>query len=268
MSNHFSLDHLESFSLRGSDALAFAQSQFTVDVGQLRADTWSPLAWCDPKGRVLSVMIARAGENDVELIVPVSQGAGIRDRLRMFTIGRKVEITEARCAAGSFEPVQGDAALAFDSGRALSVGVRERSDPEALRLWQRRDLCGALPWLQPGNSGQHLPQWLGLEPLGALAYDKGCYPGQEVIARLHYRGTVKYHLAGMEVPATGAIDIHARITDDQDRAVGHWLDGMTSDGKTIGLAVIATRLEPGSEVVLPCGGRAQSAKVTTPESLC
>jgi folate-binding protein YgfZ len=268
MSNQFLLNHLATFSIAGPDARSYAQSQFTVDVDRLSGDVWSPLAWCDPKGRVLSIMMARASEQGVDLVLPAAQCESIREGLRRFTIGRRVDLSEGGPVSGVFDGPGEASPLAFDPGRGLLNGVAAPGDAAALRQWRRLDLCQGLPWLEPESSGQHLPQWLGLEELGALVYDKGCYPGQEVIARLHYRGTVKYHLAGLEIAAAEAIDAHSRITDAAGAAVGHWLGGMTLDNATIGLAVLATRMEAGDTVQVSSGEHAHSARVTPPETLC
>jgi folate-binding protein YgfZ len=268
MSNQFLLDHLATFSITGPDARSYAQSQFTVDVDRLPDRVWSPLAWCDPKGRVVSFMMARSSENGVDLVLPVAQCRAVRKGLERFTIGRRVELSETGPVSGMFDGKGHAPALAFDSGRCLLSGTEAAADTDAVRRWRRLDLCQGLPWLEPESSGQHLPQWLGLEELGALVYDKGCYPGQEVIARLHYRGTVKYHLAGLEIAAVEAIDPHSRITDAAGAAVGHWLDGMTLDDATIGLAVLATRMQAGDTVQVSSGEHTHSARVTTPETLC
>ncbi|RFF31511.1 YgfZ/GcvT domain-containing protein [Wenzhouxiangella sediminis] len=268
MSNQFLLNHLASFSIAGPDARSYAQSQFTADVDRLAGDAWSPLAWCDPKGRVLATMMARAGENRVDLVLPAVQCESIREGLGRFTIGRRVDLSESGPVSGVFDGLGEATPLAFDPERGLLNDVAAPGDAAALRNWRRLDLCQGLPWLEPESSARHLPQWLGLEELGAVAYDKGCYPGQEVIARLHYRGTVKYRLAGLEIDTVEAIDAHARITDAAGAGIGHWLGGMALESSTIGLAVLATRAESDGAVLVACGERAHSARVTAPETLC
>lgn len=268
MSNRFSLDHLACFSIEGADARAYAQSQFTVGVETLSPARWSPLAWCEPKGRVVAFMMARAGEGGVDLVLPAAQAEDVRNRLGRFTIGRRAEVSNPVPVAGTFSPGEGVPAIAVDPDRGILAGPRADSDPEALRRWRRLDLCQGLPWLEPASSEQHLPQWLGLEELGAVAYDKGCYPGQEVIARLHYRGSVKYRLVGLRFDSTDTFDAHARITDRAGALVGYWLGGLELDEGTIGLAVVSKRIEARDEVLLQDGDRQHAAQVTAPEALC
>ncbi|MDZ7789838.1 MAG: hypothetical protein U5L08_04950 [Xanthomonadales bacterium] len=262
------LDHLASFSLEGADARVFAQSQFTVSIDTLSRDCWKPLAWCEPKGRVVSFMMSRSSENGVDLVLPASQADDVTRRLAQFTIGRSVEITPLAPVAGCFNPGDDMPGLAPDADRGMIAGTEAPADADSQRRWQALDICQGLPWLEPPSSGQHLPQWLGLERLGALAYDKGCYPGQEVIARLHYRGSVKHRLAGLRLNSNPGVAAHARVTDEQGAGVGHWLSGLAHAGVTIGLAVVSTRIHNGDTVLLNDGDHGTSAKVTPPETLC
>ena len=268
MSNRFSLDHLASFSLAGPDARAYAQSQFTVSVDALSRTLWSPLAWCDPKGRVLAFMMGRAGERNVDLVAPAAQAESVRERLERFTIGRRVDVSETKPVAGLFGTDDQVPALSIDSGRGMLAGVQAPADPEGLLRWRQLDLCAGLPWLAPASAGQHLPQWLGLEELGALAYDKGCYPGQEVIARLHYRGSVKYRLVGLTLDTDDTIEAHSPIVDPEGKAIGYWLDGLKAGASSIGLGVVSTRVGDAEQVSLRHGERAHLARVTAPETLC
>ncbi len=268
MANQFLIDHLASFSITGPDALIYAQSQFTVSMDSLSDGRWSPLAWCDPGGRVLAVMLARASDEQIHLVLPTVQADSIREQLQRFTIGRRVEVSGIGPVAGVFDPDNEVPVLSFDGSRGLLARAAPRAEAGEIERWRRLDLCQGLPWLDPHSSGQHLPQWLGLEALGALAWDKGCYPGQEVIARLHYRGSVKYRLAGLKLDGRAAIDGHERITDRDGAGAGRWLDGLQLEDGTIGLAVLSTRIKDGAEVALGEGESARLAEVTAHETLC
>jgi len=268
MPNRFSLAHLASFSIEGADAHDFAQAQFTVDVNTLSGERWAPLACCDPKGRVIAFMIARSAEDRIELILPASQAEDVGKTLAMFTIGRKVTISEPGPVAGSFHPDAATAVLGPDPGRGLTAGIEATADAAAQRRWQRLDLCLALPWLEPASARQHLPQWLGLEALGGLVHDKGCYPGQEVIARLHFSGKVKYRTTGLILDSGLEVPAHARLADEQGRRVGHWLYGFGDSDAGAGLAVLDNRIADGGQVWIRVGENTCPAKVTAAETLC
>ncbi len=65
--------------------------------------------------------------------------------------------------------------------------------PEKTEQWKLAELHAGISWLGPQTSGQFLPQMLGFDQLGAVNFRKGCYPGQEIVARTHYLGKVKRH---------------------------------------------------------------------------
>lgn len=268
MANQFALNHLLALRLSGRDAESFFNSQFTLAADSLRSNIWQPIAWCDPKGRVTATMMALMSENDVELALPANQFDAVVKKLRMFTIGREVSLSESLPVAGRLEGQCGEAVLSVDESRSMRAGKPADRDDRALNRWQRLDFCTGLPWMTPETSGQHLPQWLGLDALGAVAYDKGCYPGQEVIARLHYRGTVKYGLRGLVFDSSDDIAAQSPVHDESGRPAGHCLQSLEIEVGRIGLAVLSTRIEPDARVAVHSGGREHPARVTLPEALC
>ncbi len=268
MFKRFLLDELICLDLEGSDARAFAQAQFTADIDESPAGQWSPLAWCDPKGRVLAFMLAAAGQTRIELLLPASQAEDMAKRLRMYTIGHKVTIGVPRAVAGTFGPHGADRHLATDAGRSIGAAAGAETDAQAMARWQHLDICQGLPWLDPPSSGQFLPQWLGLEQIGGLSYAKGCYPGQEVIARVHYLGSVKHGLRGLEARGPLAAEAHARIRDADGKALGHWLRGVTIGDRSIALAVLPATLADGAEVQIESASGLYPAQVTPIAALC
>ena len=70
---------------------------------------------------------------------------------------------------------------------------------EQLDLWRARELKQGVVWLQPVTSERFLPQMLGLERIGAVSFSKGCYPGQEIVARTHYLGKLKRQPVLLEI---------------------------------------------------------------------
>ena len=113
-------------------------------------------AFCNPKGRVISTFVLLKNENDFVLILPKSLFTTIQERLQRYKLRAKVEITE--------------------------TNLPEFTLPENM------------PWLCPETSEQFIPQWLNLDTLGGISFTKGCYTGQEIVARTHYLGEVKRRL--------------------------------------------------------------------------
>jgi folate-binding protein YgfZ len=153
------------------------------------------------------------------------------DRLRLYVLRSQVELTDVTPAyridgviAGDLPPVNRAEASAGRTvlglpddgetpGRALVLSARDRNAPAgALPVagthWQLSAIDAGIPMLYPPTQGLFVPQMLNLHWLMAVDFDKGCYPGQEVIARLHYRGTLTRRLfrtawTGSAEPAPG-----------------------------------------------------------------
>jgi len=178
--------------LRGTDALDFAQAQLTLDINELPGESLAPAAWCRPDGRAELVLLVGYQPGTVELCVPGSMAGTLERKLKMFSIGRKLEISPIH----RWRPTDsGGWSLHHDHERQLKA-VDDASQSATLPSeWIRADIDAAMPWLTPPVSGKFLPQMLGLEALGGLSYQKGCYPGQEVIARVHYRGRLTRRIA-------------------------------------------------------------------------
>lgn len=194
----------ETLLIEGSDAAAFAHAQFSSDVRALDAGRWQWSAWLDAQGRVRALM--HLGCIDATRYVALLRGGEattLADALRRYVFRSKLTLTpvsERRLVAG---PALDMHALRID-GETLVFGLGERSvevtstgarqdasDADAFRL---ADVRAAWPWLPPPALDAYVPQALDLDRLGAIAWDKGCYPGQEIVARLRYRGGPKRHL--------------------------------------------------------------------------
>ena len=196
MANH----HLaETMLLEGPDAQAFAHAQFSSKVDSLHTGHWQFSAWLDPQGRVRAFFhMAMLGEQRYLLLLRGGDAASLVTELQRFVFRSKVSITALPpriitkvSSAPLYEIRQESDALIFgcgDHGMAISA---EGSSDDAWRLPQLR---AGWPWLIPASLGEFLPEALSLQRLGAVAVDKGCYPGQEIVARLHFRGGHKRHM--------------------------------------------------------------------------
>ena len=187
------LNHLAAVSFTGVDAKAFCESQFTAHLGDGPDPYWRPAAWCSPSGKVICTLLYRVSADGVTCITLSVVLSTVIDQLRPFMIGRAVEV-------GPIGPVFGASNsgrvgnLVYDLTRTLSLDADEAHDGAPMlreMQWQEQDILFGMPWVPPGLTQQFLPQSLGLQRLGGLSYQKGCYPGQEVIAKIHYRGEVK-----------------------------------------------------------------------------
>ena len=208
--------------VRGPEAARFLHAQFTNDVAAMPPGGAALGAWCDPRGRVrhLFWIVRRAGEAGFDLVAPLGETADFTRRLRTFILRAKVT---AERAADRVIGAAGPEAAAFAGdwaggvpapGRAAGSGARiairppgaparfllfgpdpDRIPPEGSDAkWRRLEIAAGIAWLNDASRESFLPQMLNLDRLGALSFDKGCYPGQEIVARTHYLGRVKRRL--------------------------------------------------------------------------
>lgn len=213
----------------GADARSFLQGQLSNDVRQVSPAQSQLTSLNTPQGRTLALMRLFEYRDALYLSLPNELGAMIVERLRRFVLRSRVGIalctgepaqlgiagadSEAILAGAGLEPpptvdgmyTGGDAAvirlrshhgdrfeLIGDPQRL--VGIASHCQPTGAAEWRLLDTLAGIPLLGTATSGEFLPQMLNLDELGAISYKKGCYPGQEIIARTHYRGQVKRRL--------------------------------------------------------------------------
>ena len=187
--------HPELIELSGPDATNFAQAQFCNDVLALAPGQSQLNAWLNPQGRVRRLFhLVRAGESRYLLALRGGDAAPLLAPLRMFVLRLKVQVQQLQ--GWHWQEIAGDNTVAADDSWKLALpGQRalllQASAPTAAALdgdGVLRDLDAGLPWLPDHALEQLLPSWLEFARLGAISHSKGCYPGQEIVARLHFRG--------------------------------------------------------------------------------
>ena len=222
----FRLSDHRLLSLEGRDAVAFAQAQTMNDVASLEDGRWQWNGWLTAKGRVIALFgLVRIAEDTVWLAVPDADAIALAERLRRFVFRSKVALAvrddlaiSGRLRASDLASGNhwaGDPATAIEldlsgdpaggrAGRSLRIGpaVAAADDPAALAAWRREDLAHGWPRLDAAQSEQWTPQQLSLERLQAFSVKKGCYPGQEIVARTHFLGQAKRTLALVHADAS------------------------------------------------------------------
>lgn len=218
----FALPDHRLIALTGRDAVAFAQAQFMNDVGLLEPRCWQWNGWLTPKGRVTALFaLLKLSDEALWLLLPDADPVELAAALQRFVFRSKVkiEIRQDLHVSGSFAApamAQGSA-LGGDDGvetvemdlggeagpRSLRISAEPAApaDAQALARWQAFDLEHGLPRLPASQGGHWTPQQLSLERLQAFSVKKGCYPGQEIVARTHFLGQAKRGLALLEADA-------------------------------------------------------------------
>lgn len=219
----------------GNDAQSFINAQFTTNCLQLTPSQGQLSAWCDPKGRVLFLFFLFTNGEDYYAALPAAQIAKFVQRLRMYVLRAAVEINDVTADYQQIGIVHGAldepaasapwsvsvtdqliAGIRFGPGAARTLAIVTATDasdfwlaePHACAgepVWQAMNALSGVPELDDASSGEYVPQQLNLDRLDAVSFAKGCYPGQEIVARLKYRGEVKKRLAAARCTGGAAI---------------------------------------------------------------
>jgi folate-binding protein YgfZ len=213
------LPHWGVLHAEGVDAAAFLQTQLTNDVTSLAADGARLAGYCSAKGRLLATFVVwRPRAESVYLACSADLLATTSKRLSMFVLRAKCRLTaepdlqlyglagaavrRALPAAADMPPwshrvVQQASLLRLpDAGsvpRWLWIGAEAPPAMPALsrEAWDRLEVESGIPRVVAGTVERFVPQMLNFEAIGGVDFRKGCYPGQEVVARSQYRGTIK-----------------------------------------------------------------------------
>jgi len=192
-------DHsAQTLLLEGADATAFAQAQFSSNVQSLAVGRWQFGAWLDAQGRVLALFqLARLASDSLLLLLRGGDAASMAQSLQRFVFRAKVKLTVSEPRSLSTGPAL-ETYAAYREGDAYVLGCGDHrmvvGAPSSDDTWRLPQIRAGWPWLPNEALGKLLPQAIALERLQAVAFDKGCYPGQEIVARLHYRGGLKRHM--------------------------------------------------------------------------
>jgi len=182
-----------SISVSGADAFEFLQAQLTNDLRRLESGGEILAAWCNPKGRVIWFGTVGKTADGYRLSAPAATAKDIVKRLTLFRFRAKVD----------FEVV--------DEGQTV--------DPAFL-------VEHGYPYIGREQMELFTPHMLNLDLLDAISMDKGCYPGQEIVARTHYKGATKRRLQRFASEGTPAV---GEKVSDGERDIGEVLNVAGSD---------------------------------------
>ena len=198
--------------LSGKDALTFLQGYATCDLAALDHEPRAlPGAICNIKGRMLtSFLVAREGE-DLLLRMHRPLVALTLDFLAKYIVFSKASMRDASddwhcygelggAERPAFALAQAEGALRISLGYGEEVWSQKPLPADADEApWQAREVAEGMAWVQEATSERFLPQMFNYHNLGAVDFDKGCYLGQEVVARAQYRGQLKRQLQPVAV---------------------------------------------------------------------
>ena len=234
------LVHLALIDCSGQDAKSFLHNQLTSDVNHLAPDAAQHSAWCTAKGRMQASFLHYRTGDAYRLLLSADLLAATQKRLQMFVLRSKVRISDLTGAneiiglsgpkaeaalthAGL--PVPGEAlvcaafsdgtVMRLDSNRfvlviaaaaapALWHALSTTAKPVGTPVWQWLDIQAGIPLITEATKEAFIPQMANFDKIGGVSFHKGCYPGQEIVARTQYLGKVKRHLYRIHADVTTA----------------------------------------------------------------
>ncbi|WP_420813316.1 YgfZ/GcvT domain-containing protein [Pararobbsia silviterrae] len=243
------LDQFAIVDATGADAASFLHSQLTNDIESLASGAARLAGYCTPKGRLLaSLLVWRTGET-IRMLASADLAAGFVKRLSMFVLRAKAklaDVTASHVAVGIVGDATqalsaifpalpdtvhgvvtgeaGDLIRVPDAvgGRARFVWIAARAQFDAhapvlagavaqvpAAIWDWLDIHAGEPRITAPTLEQFVPQMINFEVLGGVNFKKGCYPGQEIVARSQYRSTIKRRamLVHVNAPARAGEEI-------------------------------------------------------------
>jgi tRNA-modifying protein YgfZ len=201
-------------AVTGADARDFLHRQLTNDIENLPADRAALAGWCTPKGRLLASFLVIPSSDGFLLQLARDLAPSVAKRLSMYVLRSKVKITDESdawaqygiwdksLAIGAVAWEGGVVTARVDDGRFLRIGrglTLPAEKPE--EAWTLAEIRAGRPLISAATQDQFVPQMVNFETLGAVNFQKGCYPGQEIVARAQYRGEVKRRLKRVQLPA-------------------------------------------------------------------
>lgn len=228
----FTLPDLCVLQFQGADAVSFLHAQVSNDLEHLAADQACIAAYCTAKGRSLATMVLwREQDETVFALVRRDLSEALIKRLRMFVLRSKVTISLSELqvyGVADSSPAQAVWSLRCDgtdtliqapgelngSSRFWRVSpLQDAAAQASAGRWESADILAGLPWIGAATQDLFIPQTLNLDLIGGINFKKGCYPGQEVVARSHYRGTIKRR---MMAARTAMLDTAPQVQEGSD----------------------------------------------------
>jgi hypothetical protein len=271
------LPNTNIITISGDEADSFLQNMLTNDVNALTNNQVQLTGLCNPKGRLLAIFWLIKRTQDFLLVLPAELAAPIAQRLTMFKLRSKVDIvvSDTLRAVGLQNPDQKIIALpqhkldATETAQGLILKltdsasnyllIAEEDEVDAISnwltqgwqlanqaQWQLEDIHAGIPAVFNDSKEQFTPQQVNLDLVGGVSFKKGCYPGQEVVARLHYLGTpsrrmflAKFEAASLPAPNTA-------VSDKEGNTIGHVVQAQFDENKQV-LCQLSMKLSSADE---------------------
>jgi folate-binding protein YgfZ len=279
-------------AIHGADAGSFLQAQFSNDVAKLDTAHSQLDAYCTPKGRMLGLMrVFRQGDS-YYLRLPADTLEAVLQRLRMYVLRADVTLEDAsegflrigvsgEDAPGELLAMAGQVpgenggvvrsgdltilripgiqprfeiyAASLKSAQAMWDGLNVHGAPVGEPVWRLLEILAGMPSIFASTAELFVPQMANLQLVDGVNFKKGCYPGQEIVARMQYLGTLKrrMYLGRMDVGQAPQPGDPLFSATDSEQPVGRIVDAQPHpDGDIAALAVLQIASAEAADVYL------------------
>ncbi len=258
----FHLKEMAVVEVSGADAMEFLHGQFTNHINEI-GDAFRLAAYCQPQGRILSLMRVVKKGDLFYLIMPQDLTAGFIKRLSMFILRSKVfirladelavfgvisqnkQLPDIDHAVIDNDMVIGRVSNWGNLQRALLVANPEKAlnqmqvtDDSA--MWFLSEIETSTPWVFEKTKEAFIPQWINLDLIGGLVFDKGCYPGQEIISRMQHLGKTPRRLVLLKSDSKVLVEPKSDVFLNGE-AVGQAVAGVQTQDKTLVLVSMSIK---------------------------
>lgn len=229
------LANLGLIQARGDDALGFLHNLLSNDVNSLAENELRRAGFCTPKGRMLADFLFWRDANGTTLQLSADLLPAILKKLSMYVLRSKVKLSDASESLARFGLAGAQAAellreqslpqpgtmqqQAFDSGNVLGLGgsrfeiviaadkatslwqtLRANAQPVGIAAWRGLDIEAGIPLITAATTEEFVPQMVNYDLIDGVSFKKGCYPGQEIVARTKYLGKIKRRMYRAHAP--------------------------------------------------------------------
>ena len=232
---------LSIIKISGQDAQTFLQGQLTQDMATLNRE-WNFAAQCNPQGRVIAFFIVFKWEDNFYVLIDDENLQQTIDQLKKYVMRSDVhfeplELNSYFIASGQTkqEDTQNHNSRLVESDNEsfklhynegyLIVTNKQPENVEDINEWKLANIENSVPSLKGKALGQFTPEAISLDILGAVSFTKGCYTGQEIVARMHYLGKAKKRLFKAKLKGNlETIEAGDKISDSEGKTIGNLVD--------------------------------------------
>ncbi len=302
------LSHLGLIRVGGDDAANFLQNQLTNDLREVSDNRSQFTAWCSPKGRVLACFRLFQMEGSLYLQLPRTLLPATMERLKKYVLISKVTLEDVSdryeavgvagpeaetlildqfpAAPSRIDEVVSEKGCTLlripgtvpriivtgDTRRLMELwcAAETSAQPVGTAAWRLLDIQAGLPSIHPETVEAFVPQMINLDVIGGISFDKGCYPGQEVVARVRYLGKLKRRmyrarLDSMAMPSPG----NPLILANEGRETGKVVDAQPAAGGGYELLAVLeiTTVENGEPIALQAAPETRLELLRLPYSI-